>query len=137
MITDFDSFERSAMRRGADVTRLKDMSEAGAGMAWDTEFQFRGKSRKARLTLTQYDPATGIAIEATSPSLEADFIVDLLALSRTRTRMSVELDLRPRNLSARLMMQSLKLAKTSLTKRFKLRVAEYSKDMEDRYTRTA
>ena len=72
-----------------------------------------------------------------SAGLEGTFQIELMALSRTRTRVAIALDIVPLNLSARLLVQSLKLAKTSLTKRFKLRVAEYAKTMEDRYKRSA
>jgi len=63
--------------------------------------------------------------------------VDLVALSRGRTRLSVDLALEPRSISGRLMVQSLKLARNNLTKRFRLRVADYAVDLEDRYKRTA
>jgi hypothetical protein len=40
-------------------------------------------------------------------------------------------------LSARLLVQSLKLAKNSLNKRYKQRVAQYGKSIEDRHKSTA
>jgi hypothetical protein len=58
-------------------------------------------------------------------------------LSRSRTRVLVELEVKPLNLSARLLVQSMKLAKGSLTRKYKLRIAEYAKGMEDRYTKMA
>jgi hypothetical protein len=36
-------------------------------------------------------------------------------------------------LSARLLLQSLKLAKNSLTKKYKMRVATFATDLEDRH----
>ena len=49
----------------------------------------------------------------------------------------VILDIKPLNLSARLLVQSLKLAKTSLTKKYKLRVAEFARTLEERQRRSA
>lgn len=135
MITDFEAFQRIAMRRGADVTRVDTLPEPGVGMEWKVVFDFRGRQRKLNLKLSEYDSATGVALVIDSPSISGSFRTDLLALSRTRTRMSVELDVQPMNLSARLLIQSLRLAKANLNKRFKLRVAEYAKDMEDRFNR--
>lgn len=136
MITDFESFERSAMRRGAKVQRVDELAQPGVGMLWDVSFNFRGRKRELRLELVHCDPDTGIAFQAQSGSMNGSFVVDLLALSKTRTRMSVELEMQPQNLSARLLIQSFKLAKAGLTKRFKLRVAEYSKEMEYQYKRS-
>ncbi len=136
MVSDFESFERSAMRRGAEVQRTDGMHHPGAGMSWNVAFLLRGRRRQLALKLTEYDAPSQLRVFATSPSLHSNFDVDLIALSRTRTRMSVALELKPQNLSARLLVQSLKLAKSNLTKRFKLRVAEYSKDMEERFSRT-
>jgi len=59
--------------------------------------------------------------------------LELAALSKNRTRIMLTFDIKPLNLSARLLVQSLKLAKTTLTKKFKLRVAEFAKDLETRY----
>ena len=63
--------------------------------------------------------------------------LDLMALSPRRTRMSVLIELNPKTLAARLLVQSLKLAKSNLTKRFKLKVADYAKTMEERHSRLA
>ena len=51
--------------------------------------------------------------------------------------MAVALDMKPLNLSARLLIQSLKLAKSSLTKKFKDRVADYAKNLGERLQSTS
>ena len=137
MASDFDSFERSAMRRGAEVQRIGDVVQNGLGLMWDVAFDMRGRRREMRLEVVEYEQPGSLSIAADSPSITGSFDVELISLSRSRTRMSVQLELKPQNLSARLLIQSLKLAKANLTKRFKLRVAEYSKEMEDRFKRTA
>ena len=40
---DFASFERAAMRRGAEVQRLDHMAVPGVGMAWHAPFDMRGQ----------------------------------------------------------------------------------------------
>lgn len=136
-ITDFTRFERSAMRRGAEVQRTDTMSTPGVGMNWHARFRLRGRMRKLDLRLTEYDPPNGIVITVEAATMEALFRVDLVSLSRARTRLSVDLDIRPRNLAGRLMIQSMKLAKGNLTKRFRLRLAEYAMDVENRHKRSA
>jgi hypothetical protein len=68
-----------------------------------------------------------------SPGLAGEMCFELMALSRSRTRIVTTLEIKPKTLSARLLVQSLKLAKTSLTKKYKERVGDYAKEMEDRF----
>jgi len=136
-ITDFTRFERGAMRRGAEVQRTDSLTAPGIGMSWQARFRLRGRMRDVTLRLSEYDPPNGIVIAAEAGTVEAVFRVDVLALSRARTRLSVDLSVTPRNLAGRLMIQSMKLAKGNLSKRFRLRVADYAMDVEDRHKRTA
>ena len=136
-ITDFTRFERGAMRRGAEVQRMDALTGPGIGMSWQARFKLRGRMRDVTLRLSEYDPPNGIVIEADATTVEAVMRVDLVALSRARTRLGVDLSVSPRNLAGRLMIQSMKLAKGNLSKRFRLRVADYAMDVEDRRKRTA
>lgn len=131
IVTDFDAFERQALRRGADVKRL-DQGPPTVGSAWDVSFTFRGKERRLTATLTQMDPQ-GLLIDAVSPNIDAATQIELVPLSPARTRLAISIELKAKTLTARLMLQSLKLAKASLTQRFKKRVAEFSEDTEARY----
>ncbi|WP_417726464.1 SRPBCC family protein [Roseovarius sp.] len=136
-ITDFQGFERSALRRGADIKRTDTLRAPGVGVSWHAVFKLRGKQRTLDVNVAEYDPPNGITLGLVSASIEGQMIADLVALSRGRTRMSVTLVLQPRSLAARLMMQSLKLARSNLTKRFKVRVAEYAMEVEERYQQSA
>jgi len=80
-----------------------------------------------------YDRPKEMVFECKSEGLLSMMPIELVALSKDRTRMTVVIDIKPLNLSARLLVQSLKLGKASLTKKFKLRVAEFAKSMEERY----
>jgi len=87
--------------------------------------------------MVTFDHPNEILLETTSPGMIGSMSFDLMALSRARTRVKVELEVKPLNLSARLLVQSLKLAKSSLTKKYKLRIAEYASGMQERYSRSA
>jgi hypothetical protein len=137
MVSDFDSFERAAMRRGAEVQRTDNLRQPGPGMGWAARFMMRGRERNITVTLSSYDPPNQMVFTGGSAALEGRMVIDLVALSRSRTRMSVSLKLTPKTLSARLFVQSLKLARSNLNRRFHLRVADYAKDMEDRHNRSA
>ena len=135
-VSDFAAFERRAMRQGADVARRED-GPIAQGAIWDISFQFRGGDRRVLAELTQLDVPTLLSIDSASDGLNAVTEVELIALSQTRTRVLVSFDLRAKTLTARLLLQSLKLAKTKMTKRFNARVLDYAEDIEDRYRRDA
>ena len=136
MLCEFESFERSAMRRGAEVQRLDALSAPGVGMPWAAAFDLRGRRRRIELELTTFDPPGEMVFESTSPGMIGQMRFELIALSRSRTRVLVQLEVKPLNLAARLMVQSMKIAKASMTKRYKQRVAEYARGMEERYARS-
>ncbi len=134
-VTNFQAFERSALRRGAEVQRVDNLSSPGVGMAWDVAFKMRGKRRELKMELTSLDVPNGLVLTSRSSKMGGHMVIDLVALSRGRTRMSTEIELKPINLSSRLLVQSLKLARSNLTGRYKLRVAEFARDLEDRFAR--
>ncbi|QYX56402.1 SRPBCC family protein [Roseovarius sp. SCSIO 43702] len=136
-VSDFAGLERSALRRGAEVQRVDTRSSIDVGMTWKASFQFRGKTRRTTIELVEYDPPTAMAFVSQSKALEGRLDVELVALSRTRTRLVLTIDLTPRNLSARLLVQSLKLARSSLLRKFDKRLGGYARDIEERYHRVA
>lgn len=133
MLCEFDRYERSALRRGAEVQRTSNLDVQGLGMTWDAAFLMRGRRRQMTLEMVSFDTPRQMQIAARSSNLASDCTLNLVSLSPQRTRVAVALDLHPKNLSARLLVQSLKLAKANLTKQFKLRVAEYASEIETRY----
>lgn len=135
MLCDFEMFERAAMRRGAEVQRTDTKAVAGVGMSWAAAFNLRGKRRQVEIEMVTFDKPNEMVLESRSQGLLTMMTVELVALSKMRTRVMVSCDIKPLNLSARLLVQSLKLAKTSLTKKYKLRMAEFAKSLEDRYSR--
>lgn len=135
LLSDFELFERSAIRRGIDVRRLNDFTELRAGATWRVDFRMRGKPRRMRLELVIHEPPHVMLFAGDSQGIDSRLALDLIALSPRRTRMAVVLNLAPKTLSARLMIQSLRLAKSNLSKRFKLKIADYAKSLEDRAQR--
>ncbi|MAM62163.1 SRPBCC family protein [Maritimibacter sp. UBA3975] len=131
-VADFGWFERAAMRRGAEVVRTDSLETPGAGMSWHGEFQYRGRERKADVDLIEYDPPNALTFLMRAAGLEVEMAVDLVAMSRTRTRMNVTLEATPRTIPARLMIQSAKLAKTNIQNRYRRRIAEYCAELEER-----
>jgi len=128
----FETFERAALRRGAEVTRTDTLEAPGVGMTWVARFSFRNKRRKLSIVLTEFERPGRMVFDSKTPGMETRTVIELLQLSRKRTRMDVSVELKPQSLAARLLVQSLKLARRRINKRFRLRVADYARDLEDR-----
>lgn len=135
MVTNFDAIERAALRRGAEVQRLDQMQKPGVGMRWKAAFRARGRMRELQIELTTYNPPQQVQFHSLAQGLETDLVIDLVEMSRNRTRLSMQLDLRPRSIPARLLVQSLKLARASLNEKFHKRLADYARDLETRAAR--
>lgn len=132
-VSDFAALERSALRRGAEVQRVVDLPEPGPGMKWDTAFMLRGKRREMTIELVEFDRPNGMVMISTSPNTSGRMVLDLVALSKGRTRLNVTIDVAPKTLAARLVFQSLKLARGNLNRKFRKRIAEFARDLEDRF----
>jgi len=136
-LTDFPAIERAAMRRGAEVQRVDSLNGNGPGMMWDARFDLRGKPRELQLELTEYDPPNGLSLASNSANLELNIVADLVALSRGSTRLAMDFELKARNLSGKLLVQSLRLARKNLTGRVQDRLAGFAKEIGERYRRSA
>ena len=130
-LTDFETHERAALRRGIVTQRVDGLSEIGPGVTWSARVKFRGKTRNVTLELMECSPPEALRYRLDGSGLEGTFDIELLALSHRKSRMNVGLEVRPRNLTGRLLMQSLRILKPTLNKRFKARLAIISKGIED------
>ena len=132
-LTDFDGWERAAMRRGADVSRTDTLAKPGPGMTWATQFHYRAKDRKATIRIDAMTPQSQMSLTAMSALVDAGLEVDLLNLGARRTRVDVRLDVRPKTLAARIYVQSLRLARTRVDRSFAQRIAQFATEIEDRF----
>jgi len=133
-VSDFEGHERSALRRGVEVSAYSMQHKGEACRAWDLGFRYRGKPREATMILETCDEPNLIGAIFNIGGLEGIANVELMALSRTRTRLTVAVEVSPKTLSAKLLVQSMKLAKTGLTQRFKQRVGKMAQEIEDRHS---
>ncbi|MEX0318222.1 MAG: SRPBCC family protein [Ruegeria sp.] len=137
MLSEFERFERLAIRRGVEVTRSAGSVASPVGVTWDTVLRIRGKYREMQVVLEHYEPPHLMRFQATSKGVDAFTGIELLALSASRTRLIFDLKLTPKTLPARLFLQSLKLARARLKRQFELRLAELARDLEERHSRSS
>lgn len=135
-LADFDGWERAALRRGAEVARSDAARGTGPGMAWQVAFPFRGRRREMSIVLKRLDRPQRLEFTGAGAAVDGGLDLDLVELGPRRTRVTVVTEVKPRTLAARLFLQSLRLAKAKVTKRFESRVALIAADIEDRYKRS-
>ncbi|MCI5110292.1 MAG: SRPBCC family protein [Marivita sp.] len=136
-LTAFDALERQALRRGIDVRRQFRGGAPTLGEGWEAQFKFRGKDRTAKITLDAYDAPNMVQFGGASGGLETNTLIELVPLSPNRTRVSVVFKMFPKTLSARLLVQSFKLARSNINKRFKKRMSQFAREIEARVVRNA
>lgn len=132
-LTDFEGWERAALRRGADVTRTDKLKKPGPGMTWHVRFAWRGRERELQIRVVTLDAAGHLTLAFDGPSVEGQLNAELVAMAAKRTRLLMQVEIKPRTLPARLFIQSLKLAKTRVQKRFDGRLKQIATDVEARY----
>lgn len=136
-VSDFENFERLILRRGAKIERVDTQTEKSVGMCWDVGFRYRGRDRRVRATVMKYAPPETMTIMNESGGIDGQLDVSVIRLNQKRTRLMVTLDLKPKSLSARLLLQSMKLAKSTLAGKFSARVAEFGREIEGDYKAAA
>lgn len=134
-LTDFPTYERQVLRRGAELRRIDTPAVDGVGATWEARFQFRSKPRQLRLSITEFTAPSDLALSGTSPSVNFDAGVQLQPIAGDKTRMKIKLSLAPQTFGARLMLQSLKLARTATEKRMEARLDQFIAQIESRIGR--
>lgn len=125
-LTNFKGWERAALRRGAEVTRTDRLSGMGPGMSWLGRFDFRGQRREMTVRLVEVDPGSRLVFKGATKLFQGDVELELVAMSSRSSRLHVKADIRPQTLTARIMLQSLKLAKGRVQKRIEKRLGDFA-----------
>jgi hypothetical protein len=74
-----------------------------------------------------------LALDFDGPSVQGNMNIELVELSAKRTRMLMQVDLKPRTLAARLFIQSMKLTKNRVQRKYDARLQGIAKDIESRF----
>lgn len=130
LLAEYERFERHAIRRGVEVQRVGRATPVAEGMTWETVFTVRGRPRHVQVVLRRFEPPSLMRFEATGKGVNGETVIELRALSPRRTRLSVGLSLSAKTLPARLLLQSLKLGRERLRRRFQARLEELSGNIE-------
>ena len=132
-ITDFAALETYIMSAGAFVERTDELDEFGPGLSWRIEGNLRGKQRVIDIELKEVTEKEALAYELRSKDLTTQMLIDVISLDRTTTRLSCRIQPEAHSISARLILQSARLAQRTLEKRLTKRLSTYGGSLEDRY----
>lgn len=132
-LADFDFYESYAMRIGAQVERQDSFTQPQAGMRWNVKGHFRGKDRDVELTLDSYTPSDTLSYICNAKSLDAVVKFDVIPLSHTETRLKAVVAVQAKGLSARIALQSAKLAKKTLDRKFDTRMRDFANNIGEKY----
>ncbi|MFC3628306.1 hypothetical protein ACFOM8_02475 [Paracoccus angustae] len=122
---DFCRSERALSARGVLVRRIEPTEEPGAGPGWELEFNWRGQRRTMRLAVTRFDRPSQIGLEGPSDQFDLAINMTVVDLSRAKSRLLFETEVRPRNMRARLLLQTAKLGKAQLDRKYDQRIADF------------
>lgn len=130
VLSEFRRYERQALRHDIDVKRVAGGPDPQIGDEWHIRLPYRGKVRQIKTVLVNYTPTSEMCFQSTTKGLSGECNLELVALAANQTRLFMSVELRPQNMSGRLLIQTLKLAKTRLTRKFKSRIAKLAERIE-------
>lgn len=128
-ICDFEGLEHLLLRRGAVPKRLDPHQQPGVGAGWDISFNWRGRLRELRLVVDRFERPERLVLSGQSDSFDIGIDITFVGLSRTRSRLLFEVDIRPRTMRARLMLQTAKLGKSQLDRKFDQRIRSFVNEL--------
>jgi carbon monoxide dehydrogenase subunit G len=129
-LTDFAAHEAVAARRGVAVERLSLPQERADKPAWKAVFQYGGREREVSVEVADLHDPDFFSSEVHYQGIDAAIEIELVPLAKTRTRMIVGLELKPRSIKAKLVVQSLKIAKGSIQRRIENRLKSFARELE-------
>ena len=128
-VSDFDSFERRVSGKAGDIRRTPE-GPARPGTTWQGRATFNGKTRDATVTVLELTVPERLVVEGGTEGMNITVEVTVEALSPRSSRLTVTSEAKARTLAARLMLQSAKLARQAMAKRYKGRVAAFAEGIE-------
>jgi hypothetical protein len=132
--SDLECWERDALRRGADVTRTK--GTASDKPAWIISFPYRGKLRVVTVRLTAAEQPTLLGFAGEGQMYVGSADITLIDLGPRRTRVHLVTEVKPRTITARLMLQAMRMRRTSVADLMKQRLGMVGATIEARYKST-
>ena len=132
-LADYETIERFAIQRGVALRRTDRLEGPCAGMAWVADWEFGGRSRRTRISLTRFEPPESMVIESETSGIAGRAQLDVVALSPSLSRIIIETEMTPVTFGAKVLMQPIKLARGQIERRVASRIGDLATRIETRY----
>lgn len=132
-MTEFSGMEADARGRGATVIRVGNWTAPVEGAEWRGEVKVRGKVRPVSARITRFVPEEICLIESRIGGMACMHEMSFVALTPERTRVAMVLDLSAQTLTARLILQTMKLARGRVMQRLQGIIARQGNAVEAEY----
>jgi hypothetical protein len=133
--TDFSGVEAEIRGRGADLSRVGNWTDAAAGCGWRGQVTVRGRLRPITSDISAFQAPERCEIRTSVGGMDAVYEMTFLHLRPDMTRVQAVLDLSAQSLSARLALQTLKLARGRVMQRLQGLLVRQGDLAEDDYRR--
>lgn len=110
-MADFTRLEEEIRGRGAELKRDGNWTQAAAGCGWKGNVTVRGKPRRIDASIGHMAENDTILVESKVGGMDCTYEMTFYEMAPEITRVSTVLELKPNTLSARLVIQTLKLAR--------------------------
>lgn len=133
--TDFSGVEAEVKGRGAELSRVGNWSDPARGCGWRGQVTVRGRLRPITSEISAMDAPERCEIRTSVGGMDAVYDMGFLSLRPDMTRVQVVLDLSAGTLSARLALQTMKLARGRVMQRLQGLLARQGNLAEEDYRR--
>lgn len=117
----FGNFARQARSNGTRVRRLEP-GNSEHGPRWEVHYSLGGTERRFILELVQRRAPECLRFAIHSDAIEGELTLTLNAINAARSGVEARLTARPITTKARIVLQSMRLTRASLNKRFAKRI---------------
>lgn len=128
--TDFADFKRRAEARGARITRKDDLEAAGVGLSWTVATKLHGRDRLIEVEVVAFEPPETMTLRSRAGGVDGLAVLDLREIRGGRTQLGLAIDLKAESFPARLVLQTVKLARARLKRQMRQRLSAFAQRVE-------
>jgi hypothetical protein len=133
--TDFQTLEDDARGRGAEIGRVGNWSDVAEGVEWRGSVTVRGKRRAISSRVTRLVNEDLCVLDSRIGGMDCLYEMSFVSLSPAVTRVGLTLELSASTLTARLILQTLKLARGRVLQRLQALLARQGNAAEAAHRR--